>query len=73
MSNAHRQEELLAKCAAVLRVETLSGRDNFFGVGGDSLDAVELAEILTVELGREIEFETVMRSTTFAALLEHGA
>ncbi|WP_328904142.1 phosphopantetheine-binding protein [Streptomyces sp. NBC_00441] len=69
MIPAAREAEILAKCAGILGVESISGRDDFFGVGGDSLDAAEISEMLTAELGRDVDMETVLRSPTFAAML----
>lgn len=61
--------DLLAKCAAILGVDSISPHDDFFGVGGDSLYAVEISEMLTAELGRDVDMETVLHSPTFGDML----
>jgi acyl carrier protein len=61
---------LLARCGEILRVDQLKPEDDFFGVGGDSLDALEICEMLGRELGREVELEAVLRSRSFAEMLE---
>ncbi|MDP4500501.1 acyl carrier protein [Nonomuraea turcica] len=50
-------------------LDRIHPHDDFFGVGGDSLDAVEMAEMLTAELGRNVGMETVIQSQTFAEML----
>jgi acyl carrier protein len=64
------QSALLAKCGEILGVSQLRADDDFFGVGGDSLDAVEVCALLGRELGREIDMETVLRSPSFGDLLD---
>lgn len=63
------QLALLQRCADLLGVDGLRPDDDFFGVGGDSLDAVEICEMLSRELGREVDMETVLRSPTFGDML----
>jgi acyl carrier protein len=61
--------DLLAKCADLLGVEELGAEDDFFGVGGNSLDAVELSEMLSTELGRDVGMQEIMQSPSFGELL----
>lgn len=61
---------LLARCAEILRVSQLRPEDDFFGVGGDSLDAVEVSEMLSRECGRDVGMDKVLRSRTFSEMLD---
>ncbi|MFB8140890.1 acyl carrier protein [Streptomyces parvus] len=63
-------EEILAKCAEIIGVESIAAHDDFFGVGGDSLDAAEISEVLTAETGQEVSMESVLGSPTFADMLK---
>ncbi|MEV0008965.1 phosphopantetheine-binding protein [Streptomyces sp. NPDC051840] len=63
-------EQILVRCASVLGVEKVSAHDDFYGVGGDSLDAAELSEVLTADLGKEVGMETIMRSPTFGDMIK---
>lgn len=63
-------EDILAKCAGVIGVRTIGMHDDFFGVGGDSLDAVEVSEMLCEEFGSEVSVETVLRSANFGEMLK---
>ncbi|MFG2428686.1 acyl carrier protein [Streptomyces sp. NPDC048590] len=69
MPVSERDEEFLAKCATIIGVESIAPHDDFFGVGGDSLDAAEISEMLAAETGREVGMETVLGSPTFADML----
>ncbi|MFC9268308.1 acyl carrier protein [Streptomyces zhihengii] len=69
MQISWRDEDILSKCAAVIGVESIAAHDDFFGVGGDSLDAAEISEMLTAETGRDVPMETVLGSPTFADML----
>lgn len=64
-----RDEGILARCAEIIGVESIAAHDDFFGVGGDSLDAAEISEMLTVETGQDVGMETVLGSPTFADML----
>ncbi|NVJ07532.1 myxochelin non-ribosomal peptide synthetase MxcG [Myxococcus sp. AM001] len=60
----------------VLGVTTTSAQDDFFDLGGQSLQSIQVANRLSVELGREIPVATVFRYPTAAGLaqaLEHGS
>ncbi|PTL85183.1 myxochelin non-ribosomal peptide synthetase MxcG [Vitiosangium sp. GDMCC 1.1324] len=60
----------------VLGVNVLSAQDDFFELGGQSLQSIQVANRLGVELGREVSVATVFRYPTAAALaqaLERGA
>lgn len=61
---------LLAKCGEILGVSQLRPEDDFFGVGGDSLDAVEVCALLRRELGQQVGMEAVLRSASFGDLLD---
>ncbi|MGH9213666.1 MAG: phosphopantetheine-binding protein [Acidimicrobiales bacterium] len=63
------QDDLLVKCGGILGVDGLTPDDDFFGVGGNSLDAVEISEMLSQELNRDVDMETVLGSPTFADML----
>lgn len=69
MAVSGREEDILAKCAVILGVESIAAHDDFFGVGGDSLDAAEISEMLTAETGRDVDMEIVLGSPTFADML----
>lgn len=60
----------------VLGVSGMSAQDDFFDLGGQSLQSIQVANRLGVELGREVSVATVFRHPTAAALaqaLEHGS
>ncbi|WP_144122626.1 acyl carrier protein [Catellatospora sichuanensis] len=61
-------DELLARCADILGTEELSLDDDFFGVGGNSLDAVELSGLLSKEFGREVTVDDILQSGSFDEL-----
>lgn len=67
------EERLLARCADILEVDQVNAHDDFFGVGGDSLDAVEVSEMLSEELGKDVGMDVVLRSPTFADMLRAAA
>ncbi|MBJ6762559.1 myxochelin non-ribosomal peptide synthetase MxcG [Myxococcaceae bacterium JPH2] len=59
----------------VLGVRGASPRDDFFDLGGQSLQSIQVANRLSIMLGREVPVATVFRHPTAAALalaLEHG-
>lgn len=64
------ESELLAKCAEILGIESIGAHDDFFGVGGDSLDAAEVSEMLSEEFQREVQLDTVLRSATFGDMIK---
>jgi acyl carrier protein len=63
------REELLAKCGEIVGVDNLRPDDDFFGVGADSLDAVEICAMLRREVGQEVTVNQVTGSPTFGDLL----
>lgn len=64
------QEELiLRRCAEILGVDRLQLHEDFFGVGGDSLDAVEISEMLSEAAGQDVPVSLVMESRTFEEML----
>ncbi|MEU1470973.1 acyl carrier protein [Streptomyces sp. NPDC005761] len=65
-----RDGDILAKCAEILGVESIAVHDDFFGVGGDSLDAAEVSEMLTAETGQDVAMELVLGSPTFGDMLK---
>ncbi|QUQ68834.1 acyl carrier protein [Kutzneria sp. CA-103260] len=58
---------VLAAAAAVFG-RPVAAEDSFFGVGGDSVTAVELAVELEQRLGGDIDGELVVDSASFGAL-----
>ncbi|WP_225411400.1 myxochelin non-ribosomal peptide synthetase MxcG [Stigmatella hybrida] len=59
----------------VLGLSGMSAQDDFFELGGQSLQTIQVANRLGVALGREVPVATVFRYPTAAALaqaLEHG-
>jgi nonribosomal peptide synthetase MxcG len=62
--------------AEVLGVSGVSAKDDFFDLGGQSLQSIQVANRLSVELGREVPVATVFRHPTAEGLahaLEHGS
>ncbi|NMO20487.1 myxochelin non-ribosomal peptide synthetase MxcG [Pyxidicoccus fallax] len=60
----------------VLGISGVSAESDFFDLGGQSLQSIQVANRLSVELGREVPVATVFRHPTAAALaraLEQGA
>jgi nonribosomal peptide synthetase protein BlmIV len=68
------QHELLAGLAAlwaeVLRIETVSPEDNFFVLGGSSLQAIRLVGRLQETLGVKVELTSLFDSPTLGALAD---
>lgn len=60
---------VLAKCALILGAAQVSEDQNFFELGGDSLQALEISGVLTAEYEAEVSFEEVLNSETFGSLL----
>lgn len=60
---------LRTRLAQVLRVECVELSDNFFDLGGDSLAALELTDVLSGAYGHEVALETVLAAPTFGDLL----
>ncbi|WP_426752081.1 myxochelin non-ribosomal peptide synthetase MxcG [Myxococcus sp. Y35] len=52
----------------VLGVAATSAQDDFFDLGGQSLQSIQVANRLSIELGREIPVATVFRHPTAAGL-----
>ena len=70
------ERQVLRVWEQVLGATALSAQDDFFELGGQSLQAIQVANRLGVELGREVSVATVFRYPTAAALaqaLEQGA
>jgi acyl carrier protein len=68
-------QHVLTAAARVFRRE-VRGEDNFFAVGGDSIDAVELAVTVEELTQREVPTELVFETPTFGALaaaIDRGA
>jgi amino acid adenylation domain-containing protein len=62
-------EETLARVwAEVLELERVSIHDNFFDLGGDSLQSVRLVSRLAATLGSRVPVKTVFRAPTIAAM-----
>jgi acyl carrier protein len=60
---------VLAKCATILGVSAVSEKSNFFQLGGDSLQAVDISDVLSAEYGKEASIELVLEAETFGDLL----
>ena len=64
-------EETLARVwAEVLELERVGVHDNFFDLGGHSLQSVQLVARLTAALGRPVSVKTVFQAPTIAAMAE---
>ncbi|WP_164021050.1 myxochelin non-ribosomal peptide synthetase MxcG [Pyxidicoccus trucidator] len=69
------EQRVLRVWEQVLGMSGLSAESDFFDLGGQSLQSIQVANRLGVELGREVPVATVFRHPTAAALaraLEHG-
>jgi acyl transferase domain-containing protein len=66
------QERLLADAfGEVLGLQEVMVDDNFFDLGGDSLIAVRLAEVIRRDFGIKIPVRTILLSPTVSELLPH--
>jgi amino acid adenylation domain-containing protein len=64
-------EETLARVwAAVMGLERVGIHDNFFDLGGHSLQSVQLVSRLTAAIGRPVSVKTVFQAPTIAAMAE---
>jgi amino acid adenylation domain-containing protein len=64
-------EETLARIwAEVLELERVGVHDNFFDLGGHSLQSVQLVSRLTAALNRPVAVKTVFQAPTIAAMAE---
>lgn len=54
----------------VLGISTVSAQDDFFELGGQSLQTIQVANRLSVALGREVSVATVFRHPTAAGLAQ---
>ena len=71
MAPATPLEETLARVwAEVLELERVGVHDNFFDLGGHSLQSVQLVSRLTAALGRPVSVKTVFQAPTIAAMAE---
>jgi amino acid adenylation domain-containing protein len=67
----HPLEEALARVwAEVLELERVGVHDNFFDLGGHSLQSVQLVSRLTAALNRPVAVKTVFQAPTIAAMAE---
>ena len=69
------EREVLRVWEQVLGVSAVSAQDDFFELGGQSLQSIQVANRLGVILGRDVPVATVFRHPTAAGLaqaLEHG-
>jgi amino acid adenylation domain-containing protein len=65
-------EETIARVwGEVLELERVGVHDNFFDLGGHSLQSVQLVARLTVALNHAVTVKTVFQAQTVAALAEH--
>ncbi|MGH3171665.1 MAG: acyltransferase domain-containing protein [Trebonia sp.] len=66
------QERLLADVfSGVLGLQEIAVDDNFFDLGGDSLIAVRLADMISRAFGVKIPVRTILRSPSVSELLPH--
>jgi amino acid adenylation domain-containing protein len=64
-------EEMLARVwADVMGLERVGIHENFFDLGGHSLQSVQLVSRLTAALGRPVSVKTVFQAPTIAAMAE---
>jgi acyl carrier protein len=72
-SNQHDDtEQTLAKIwAQLLAVESPKADDTFFGLGGDSMDAVTMVTQVDDELGVDLPLELVFEDSTFSEIVIH--
>jgi acyl carrier protein len=65
-------QDVLAAAATVFGRE-VTGDDNFFDLGGDSVVAVELAVAIEDRVGAEVDTRVVVDAANFAAIAERLA
>ncbi|WP_163592610.1 phosphopantetheine-binding protein, partial [Klebsiella pneumoniae] len=68
-----RDARILAALQSILDAEQISIDDDFFGIGGDSLTAVHLANSLRREMSIEIAIRDVFGHPTVRRLSDHVA
>ncbi|MEL6957313.1 MAG: AMP-binding protein [Pseudomonadota bacterium] len=61
---------ILASVEELLSVQDLSGAEDFFELGGDSLKAVELALLISKRIGTELESSAIFNSTSLSEIAE---
>ena len=66
-----REERLAAVWADVLAVPRVGVRENFFELGGDSLQAIRLIEQIQRNFGRRIQLAALFQAPTVELLLRH--
>jgi len=59
-------------CGAMFGEPALTGEENFFELGGTSLDAVELITALQEDHGFTIEYEDVFEAKSLAELADEA-
>jgi myxalamid-type nonribosomal peptide synthetase MxaA len=59
---------IIALCSEILAIEHISAGENFFAMGGNSLNAVELTEALHAERGLWLPLEAVFECETLSEL-----
>ncbi|MDO8211136.1 non-ribosomal peptide synthetase [Conexibacter sp. CPCC 206217] len=64
-----REERCAELFAQLLELDAVGIEDDFFALGGDSLDAVECVGALSDELGRELPVQQLYHAPTIAQLL----
>jgi len=65
-------EAIIAKhCAEVLKLDSVGVEDNFFDLGGNSLDIIRLAGKLSGELGKEVAVVKFFNYPTVRMLAQH--
>jgi FkbH-like protein len=64
------ERQLCEKCRQLLRVERVGIRDNFFGLGGSSLMAVQLLAELRKITGRNVALSALLQAPTLEQLAD---
>ncbi len=62
---------ITAICAELLQNDDISGKDNFFMLGGTSLNVIELADQLMEKYGLEVSLDSIFSADTLADLATH--
>jgi amino acid adenylation domain-containing protein len=62
------EERMAAVWAVVLRVDRVGRHDNFFEMGGDSLGAMRMTQVLNAELGMNVPIRLLFQHPTVAGL-----
>ncbi|HET9898158.1 MAG TPA: phosphopantetheine-binding protein [Streptosporangiaceae bacterium] len=64
------RQAISSEWCAVLRVEQVHEKDEFFSAGGDSISALQLAGRVEDRLGIKFPLDTLFLDGTFSAVIE---